>query len=107
MKRKQKFSGPFCLAIALLAASSAVAAEKSRTTIDFNRDIRPIFSENCYACHGPDHNKRKAGLRLDRSEEPFKVLESGKTAIIPNGLGPFHIQRSLGTVDIRLAHKLR
>ena len=99
MKRKQKFSGPFCLAIALLAASSAVAAEKSRTTIDFNRDIRPIFSENCYACHGPDHNKRKAGLRLDRSEEPFKVLESGKTAIIPGDLAKSELVRRITTND--------
>ena len=47
----------------LLAAASLVshslAAEKA-PAIDFGRDIRPIFSENCYACHGPDKDKRKA-----------------------------------------------
>src|SRR3954468_8458960 len=45
------------------------AARKSAPDkVDFNRDVRPIFSENCYACHGPDKNKRKADLRLDTKE---------------------------------------
>jgi hypothetical protein len=51
-----------CL-FAPLALSAAEGSSPAR--LAFNRDIRPILSENCYACHGPDKNKRKAKLRLD------------------------------------------
>jgi mono/diheme cytochrome c family protein len=73
--------GLLLLASASLASRS-LAAEKA-PAIDFGRDIRPIFSENCYACHGPDKDKRKAGLRLDLKEDAFKKLDSGDFAIVP------------------------
>ncbi len=58
--RKQVFLCPqVWLAVSLAPALAAT------NQIRFNRDIRPILSENCYACHGPDKNQRKAKLRLD------------------------------------------
>jgi len=51
--------------------------------IDFNRAIRPILSNNCYSCHGPDSAKRKAHLRLDRPEDALAALRSGGFAIVP------------------------
>jgi hypothetical protein len=65
--------------LALLAADSARAAPPLPQVVEFNRDIRHIFSDNCYACHGPDKNARKADLRLDieagalRKEDPIIV----------------------------------
>ncbi|MGI9549932.1 MAG: DUF1553 domain-containing protein [Aurantibacter sp.] len=51
-------------------------------TIDFNFHIKPILSDRCYACHGPDENTRKGGLRLDLEEVAFKELETGNRAIV-------------------------
>jgi hypothetical protein len=69
---------------ALLGDGAALSAEpKPAPRVDFNRDIRPILSDNCYQCHGPDQYQRQAGLRLDLRPSALEPLGSGKAAIVP------------------------
>jgi hypothetical protein len=63
--------------ICSLIVASAAASLLHAQDVQFNRDIRPILSDNCYACHGPDGNQRQAGLRLDLPDEAEYVLAGG------------------------------
>jgi hypothetical protein len=66
--------------LAALVAIVALPGLTSAADIDFNRDVRPILSDKCYACHGPDAKHRKADLRLDveKDARDSGVIEAGK-----------------------------
>jgi len=104
--KRSRFWLPGFLGIALgvSEAAASLAENPSRPVtgqrrLDFNHDIRPILSENCFACHGPDKNKRKAGLRLDRSQEASATLESGARAIVPGDTGKSRLLQLISSTD--------
>lgn len=90
MPKRARFVGSFFVLAALATPAAA---------IDFNRDIRPILSNNCFKCHGPDAAERKAGLRLDLREAALQPTESGAVAIVPGTIDKSEIVRRIFATD--------
>jgi hypothetical protein len=83
----------------ILAQSFAQAAEKPLPEkIVFNRDVRPILSENCFKCHGPDQKARKAERRLDTREGALAENE-GIRAIVPGNLTASELHMRIHSED--------
>ena len=74
------------LALAWMILAASASRSMGDVRVEFNRDVRPILSENCFACHGPDKGHRKADLRLDVKEgfaaehDGVKVVDAGAPA---------------------------
>ena len=85
--------------LSLTAACLLGALSASAEKVQFNRDIRPIFSDTCFACHGPDENKIKGGLRLDSLDAARKGGKSGDPAIVPGKPEVSEVMKRLRTDD--------
>lgn len=84
-----------------LPADVAAAYKKLPTELDYNQHVKPILSDKCFACHGPDKAKQKAGLRLDLPSAAYAALPEspGKVAITPKSLAKSEVFHRIISTD--------
>jgi hypothetical protein len=74
-------------------------AARAADPVDFNRDIRPILSKNCFPCHGADAGTRAGKMRLDQRDSATKVNKKGRAAIVPGAPDKSELVRRITTTD--------
>lgn len=88
----------FAIFVSCLAGCGVLAAADLPEIVRFNRDIRPILSDKCFHCHGPDQNTRKAGLRLDNEEGALNGKD-GQGPIVPGNPGASELFQRITSSD--------
>jgi hypothetical protein len=89
---------PVLLGVVLAWTPARSRAAEPPPMVQFNRDIRPILSDTCFKCHGPDKAKRKADLRFDTEAGAFADL-GGHRAIVPGDLARSELYRRITAAD--------
>ena len=110
MKSPFKFLLLACLVLFMISLVScspdlpeevAIEYQQLPETLDFNIHVKPVLSDKCYACHGPDKAKQKAGLQLDIAVAAYAELPEtpGKRAIVPGNLNKSEVYHRVVSVD--------
>jgi mono/diheme cytochrome c family protein len=86
-----------CIAFILMLAVAPTAIKADE--IDYNRDIRPVLSDKCFACHGPDEKHREGGFRLDQKEGALAKAESGERPIVPSDVSASEVVKRIVSKD--------
>ena len=98
MSRTSRRFVPASLLLALAFVRPG-AAGPDEDRVDFGSQIRPILSDACFHCHGPDEDQRKAGLRLDVPEGAFGETDSGALPVVPGNLDESELVWRIATDD--------
>jgi len=88
-----------CNALALTGLVFIAGSGEAAEPLQFNRDIRPILSDNCFSCHGIDAKHREADLRLDTADGLLKAAESGAVPIVPGDPAKSEVWLRIATDD--------
>ncbi len=88
-----------CLILLVLAARPGAAAEGKAAPVDFNRDVRPILSKNCFACHGADPKTRAGKMRLDLRDSAVARPKKGNAAVVPGDPDASELIRRVSSHD--------
>jgi hypothetical protein len=105
LRRAAVLTGGAALVFAIAAATTScgqpsappIAGVPDR--VDFNFHVKPLLSDRCFKCHGPDDRQRKGGLRLDIQASALATLESGHRAVVPGSTSKSELVRRITSTD--------
>ena len=93
------FRDLFLIVLLLSGRAALPAADQAENRVDFDRDVRPILSDKCFVCHGPDENTRQSELRLDDPKLARQPAASGAVAVVPGDPAGSELVRRIRSTD--------
>jgi mono/diheme cytochrome c family protein len=87
------------LSLLLLVSPPSLSVWGADASVDYNRDIRPLLSDKCYACHGPDEAHREGGFRLDQQDSAFGEADSGEHPLVAGDPDTSELYQRIATDD--------